>query len=149
MNGVNQAGDRAGMAAMPEVWQAEAEKLLAAVRRGLSTPKARVALVLRLSLLAPPLPRAHHRRIARAILEASAQQHQGEMFELFGGDMVLLCRVPSVDVASERALHPASLPQAMARLFRADVPGSISLATLWSLERDSTALLAYTAEVTS
>jgi len=148
----NEEKDRAGMAAsdttiIPAPEHArppEEEQLLSAARRALSMPKSRVALLLRLSLLQPPLPRPHHRRIARAILEDVAHHNQGETFELGCGDMVLLCRAPSHS-GSDPALHPATLPHAFARLFRSDVPppGNAALAMLWTLERDGAALLAY------
>lgn len=118
-------------------------RLLEAALRVLSTPKAGVALVLRLSLLPPPLPRPHHHRIARAILEEAAQRHHGELFEPACGDMVLLCRTPAYGAAAATAaLQPTSLPHTLARLFRADAAG-LALTTLWMLERDGTALLAY------
>lgn len=119
------------------------ERLLAATRRVLSTPKAHVAVLLRLSLLTPPLPRPHHRRIARALLEDAAQHGGGETFDLRCGDMVLLCRASS-HPSTDPALHPASLPHTLARLFRSDVAsGKAGLTTVWMLERDGAALLAY------
>ena len=123
--------------------------MLAAARRGLSTPKSRLAVVLRLSSLPPPLPRAHHRRIARAIFEEVAQHHHGEMFELGCGDIVLLCRTPSQDAASDPALHPTALPHVLSRLFRIDVPDGAVLSTLWMLERDGTDLLGYAVQQAS
>jgi hypothetical protein len=124
----------------------EEARLLAAVRYALSTPKARVALRLQLSRLAPPLPRPHHRRIARAILDEAAQRYDGDLFDLACGDMVLLCRAPSHGGA-DPAAHPASLPHALSRLFRADVPDGGALTQMWTLERDGAVLLAYAAQL--
>ena len=108
----------------------------------MSVPRSRVALLLQLSRMAPPLPRRHHRRIAAAILEDAARDNQGEAFELPSGDMVLLCHVPDYAGGS---LHPDALPQVFARLLAADVPAGTVLTRLWHLERDGAALLAYIA----
>ncbi|MGI3777978.1 MAG: hypothetical protein ACRYGC_11870 [Janthinobacterium lividum] len=115
---------------------------MAAVRDAMSTPRMRVALLLEVSRLAPPLPRRHHRRIAATILEDAARQNRGESFELPSGDMVLLCHMPE---HADGSLHPDMLPQALARLFAVDTPPGVSLTTLWHLERDGAALLAYVA----
>ncbi len=125
-----------------DTWPSDAERLCATARQALLTPRGRMALVLRLSALPPPLPRPHHRRIAATILEQAARLYDGEAFELPGGDLVLLCRLAAPD---GNELHPAGLPDILARLLRADVPPTRSLTTLWDLEREGTALLAYTA----
>ena len=132
---------RQAAAAAGPAWPSEATRLIAATRRALSVPKLRVALLLRLSGLAAPLPRPHHRRIAATILEECARQHQGETFELPSGDMLLLCHLPS---AAAGPLHPETLPEVLARLFSVDVPPAGALTTLWHLERDAAAFLAYT-----
>ncbi len=52
----------------------------------------RIAFVLHLSLLRPPAPRPHHRRIARALLQDAAHRYDGQIFSLRNGDIVLLCQ---------------------------------------------------------
>ena len=123
-------------------WPSESARLLTAARQALSVPRLRVAVVLRLSCLQPPLPRPHHRRIAGTVFEESARLYRGETFDLPSGDMVLLCHAPPADGCE---LHPTALPQVLARLFRADVPARTALTTIWNLEREGAALLAYTA----
>ena len=123
-------------------WPSDTQRLVVAVRDAISIPRGRVALLLRVSRLAPLLPRRHHRRIAAAILEDAARQNRGESFELPSGDMVLLCHMPD---HARGSLHPDMLPQALARLFAADTRAGVSLTTLWHLERDGAALLAYVA----
>lgn len=123
-------------------WPSDTQRLVDAVRDAMSIPRTRVALLLQVSLLAPPLPRRHHRRIAAAIFEDAARQNQGESFELPSGDLVLLCQMP--DHAGD-SLHPDMLPQSLARLFAVDTPPGLSLTTLWHLDRDGAALLAYIA----
>jgi len=132
----------AGCHAPEQGWPSDTQRLVAAARDAMSIPRSRVALLLQISQLAPPLPRRHHRRIAAAILEDAARQNQGESFELASGDMVLLCHMPEHAGGS---LHPDILPQALARLFAADVPPGMVLTRLWHLERDGAALLAYVA----
>ena len=132
--------------AMPgghEAWPSEAERLCASARQALLTPRGRLGLVLGLSTLPAPLPRPHHRRIATTILEQAARLYDGEAFEVPGGDIVLLCRASP---GEERdGLHLADLPDLLARLLRADVAPTHPLTTVWDLEREGTALLAYTA----
>jgi hypothetical protein len=125
------------------------ERLWEATREALRAPKARVALILRLSSLAPPAPRPHHRRIAHAILEDAGQRHDGRVFVLSNGDAVLLCRMPACVPPSAASTHPGSLPQILARLFRVDVPNPASLVTLWTLERGGDVLLAYATQARS
>ena len=116
------------------------QAFLAASQRAAQTPKARLAIILHLSVMVAPAPRNYHRRIARAIFQDAAQAHSGEMFELERGDMALLCQA---NAGGERSLHPNALQLAMDRLFRIDLKPEQSLTTLWLLERDSPALLGY------
>lgn len=93
-----------------------------------------MALVLHLSRMAPPAPRTHHRRIARAMLDDAAQRQSGQVFALHNDDLLLLFRaddgaVPMLDT--------------LARLFLVDVPDPAGLTTLWSLTRDAAALMQY------
>jgi len=130
---------------MPDV-SAE-ERLWEATHAALRAPKERAAFVLRLSALQGPAPRRHHLLVCRAILEEAAQRYDGEIFLLGNGDAVLLCRLPPVPVGPEAALtEPSFLPNTFARLFRIDVPDPAALTTLWRLERDGEALIAYAAQ---
>lgn len=121
-------------------------RLLCALQRVLPTPKARLVIWLQLARLPPPLPRAHHRRTAHAILEKAAQLHEGEVFALQTGDMVLLCRAPAHG-GTEPGAHPAALPHTLSRLFAIDVPPGSELVETWSLERDGPELLARVARL--
>lgn len=108
--------------------------LLEAVERALRAPHGRMALVLHLSSMARPAPRAYHRRIARAVMDDAAQRHCGQVFALHNDDLLLLFR-------SEDAGIP--VVQTLARLFMADVPDAARVTTLWSLARDGAAVLHY------
>lgn len=128
-------------------------QLLEAARRAGRSPSARMALVLHLSRLAPPGPRPHHRRIARAILEATAMRLGGQVFTLGNGDMVLLCgTVPRGQTPASASPHglalsdPAAVSATMAALLRVDLPDPASVATLWRLPQELAALSAYAAE---
>lgn len=116
------------------------QAFLAAAQRATQTPKARLALILRLSELVPNGPRGYHRRIARAIFQDAALAHGGEMFELECGDLALLCQAKP---GTDPALDPNALPATMDRLLRVDLSPNQRVTTLWSLERDSPALLCY------
>ncbi len=99
-----------------------------------------MALVLHLSQLsslshmAPSAPRAHHRRIARAVMDDAAQRQEGQVFALHDDDLLLLFR-------SDDAVCP--LTETLARLFLVDVPDPVGLTTLWSMARDGAAVLQY------
>lgn len=129
------------------------ERLLAeTARRALRSPGGRMALVLHLSRLAPPAPRPHHRRVARAILDEAAQRNEGQVFALSSGDFVLLCRRPShlplaprIGPALARP-DPVTLPLTLGRLLRIDAPDPSRLTTLWRLDEEPRALIAYAAE---
>jgi len=120
----------------------EEARLLGAIRSALSTPKGWFVVRLQLSRLTAPMPRPHHRRIARVILNEVAQHNAGEAFELDCGDMVLLCRALTQH-GVDAAVHPAVLPHTLSRLFRQNVPADQSLANIWNLERDGAAVLGY------
>ena len=112
-----------------------------------------MGLVLHLSRLPSPGPRPHHRRIARTILEDTAQRHEGQVFVLANGDMVLLCRAaqpgrpPPVRPLHGPALpDPGTLPDALARLLRVDMPDPGRVTTVWRLEDGLPALTSYAAE---
>ena len=82
------------------------------------------ALALHLSRLAPPAPRPHHRRIARAVLDDAASKTQGQLFTLSNGDLVLL--FPTNDGG-------VGLATTMASLFSADAPDPGLLLSRWTL----------------
>ncbi|HTZ70820.1 MAG TPA: hypothetical protein VMB71_09245 [Acetobacteraceae bacterium] len=115
-----------------------AERLLTdAAERALRAPRGKLALALHLSRLKPPAPRPHHARIARALLQDTAQRYSGQVFPLRNGDLVLLCAVPPAEgrvVAGQSS--PTALPAALARLFGADAPDNDLLTTAWKLEEE-------------
>ena len=110
--------------------------LLEAARRAGRSPQGRMALVLHLSRLAPPGPRPHHRRIARAILDDTALRHDGQVFALGNNDMVLLCGVvprgqaPAVRPLGLALSDPAAASATMAALLRVDLPDPAAVATV-------------------
>lgn len=116
--------------------------LAEASENAVRAPKSRIAMVLHLSQMRDPPPRAYHRRIARAALQDAAQAYAGEMFELEDGDMVLLCHTSA---GGHPALHPTTLPHAMHQLFRVDLLPNHHLTTVWLLERDGAPFLEYVA----
>ena len=122
--------------------------LLETVQRQLRAPARRMAIVLHLSRLTSPAPRPHHRRIARALLQESAQQHDGQVFSLGNGDLVLLCSAASDNAQRATRWHatsvtPGELPAILARLMRVDTPDPRRLVSSWMLRTDAEAILAY------
>ncbi len=115
---------------------------LDAARRAARTPEGRLALVLHLDRLAPPAPQPHHRRIARALLLEAAQRHDGQLFPLRNGDLVLLCR-RTLPPLTPGADDPAALPATLARLFGADTPDPAAVVSLWPLGEQADELLGY------
>ena len=112
-----------------------------------------MVLVLYLSRLPPPGPRPHRRWIARTILDSTAERHEGQVFGLANGDMVLLCRPapPARPVAARPASglglpDPTALPDTLARLFQIDMPDPAGITTVWRLEEAFPAIAAYIAE---
>ncbi len=120
--------------------------LLVAVQRALATPRARVAVWLRLARLPAGLVRPHHRRVAYAILETAALHHDGELFSLANGDFVLLCRAPA-HTGLEPAAHPAALPHTLSNLFHPNGPEIAELTQTWWLEHHGAAVLAEVAQL--
>jgi hypothetical protein len=106
------------------------------LRRVLRRPTGWQLLALHLSVLAPP--RGYHLRIARAVLQEAALRHDGQVFSLADGDMVLLCRVSAVD-------DTAALGEMLLHLFQADAPDGGCLLSIWRLERDGDAARHYAA----
>jgi EAL domain-containing protein (putative c-di-GMP-specific phosphodiesterase class I) len=108
----------------------------------------RVALVLHLSRLSPPAPRPHHRRVARALMQDTAEWHEGQLFALGDGDLALLCR-EAANRAGKPAERPArvadaaALPEILRRLLRIDTPPGLDLVSVWKLGTDGGKLLDY------
>ncbi|MGH7105273.1 MAG: hypothetical protein ACREFT_02050, partial [Acetobacteraceae bacterium] len=118
--------------------------LLDAAHRALRAPESRIAVVLHLARLAPPGPGPHHRRIARALLIEAAQRHDGQLFPLANGDLVLLCRPPATAAGS--ADDPGALPGMLRRLFAGETPEPNTIVSLWPLADQSDRLLSYARE---
>ena len=123
----------------------EETRLLSAIQSLLLMPKARVAVWLQLSLLPQNLPKPHQRRVASAIMEAAANHHDGDVFSLANGDLVLLCRAPTHN-GVEPAAHPTALPHTFSRLFQPNMRNPAELTRTWWLEHDGAALLANVAQ---
>ncbi|MGH7083259.1 MAG: hypothetical protein ACREFV_12400, partial [Acetobacteraceae bacterium] len=118
--------------------------LLDAAHRALRAPESRIAVVLHLARLAPPGPGPHHRRIARALLIEAAQRHDGQLFPLANGDLVLLCRPPATPAGS--ADDPGALPGTLRRLFAGETPEPNTIVSLWPLADQADRLLSYARE---
>ncbi len=120
-----------------------------ALERAARMPRGRVMLVLHLSRIPAPAPRAYHRRIARAMLQDTAQRYDGQLFPLANGDLAMLCRSAgegaATPAAGERGMiaEPARLPELLARLFRVDMPDPARLVSLWRLDTSLAAAMEY------
>lgn len=123
-----------------------AQALLDAVRRMGRRPQGRLAMVVHLSQLRPPAPRPHHRRIARAMLQDTAQRHDGQMFAVHNGDLVLLCRLDAQAAGRGGASQdPLTLSRTLGRLLRADAVDPDQLISMWDLHDGAERLLDYAA----
>ena len=91
-------------------------------------------LGLHLSRLAPPAPRPHHRRIARAVLDDAASRHRGQLFTLINGDFALL--FPPGDSG-------VGLAATLGTLFSADAPDPGLILSRWLLPDDLKQLSAF------
>lgn len=82
------------------------------VGRLVRSPGRWVGLILHLSRLPPPGPRPHHRRVAQALLHDSARRHDGQVYALRNGDLVLLtpshAEPPALAELLHRLLHVAA-----------------------------------------
>jgi hypothetical protein len=122
------------------------ERLLQeASARVMRHPAGRIALVLHLSRLSPPAPRPHHIRVARVLLQDSAQRFGGQVVGLRNQDLVLI-GAESGAANADQPHAPINLPATLARLFAADVPDPARLVSLWHLETEAAQLSAYIAE---
>lgn len=123
----NQGPDlRPGAAPRPRRRARAGEILLAdALDREARAPQGRLAVLVRLSRLPPPGSRPYHRRIARALLEDCAQRHGGQVFQLSGGDLVLLSTPPP---GAGPDAGPLALPSLLTRLLQADGAAPVPLA---------------------
>ncbi len=130
-----------------------AQALLDAIRRmgqrvqGTQSLHGRLAMVVHLSQLRPPAPRPHHRRVARAMLHDTALRHDGQMFAVDNGDLVLLCRLDAATAPgrSGTSQDPLTLSRTLGRLLRADAIDPDRLISLWNLQDGAGPLLDYTA----
>ena len=93
-----------------------------------------MALALHLSRLAPPAPRPHHQRIARAVLDDAAARQGGQLFSLGNGDMVLLWQSDDAGTGLARTL---------ARLSQVDAPDPNVLLTRWLVAEEPDTFLSY------
>src|SRR5574340_454059 len=117
--------------------------LLDAATRAARAPAGKLALALHLGRLAPPAPHPHHRLIAQALLLEAAQRHDGQLYPLANGDLVLLCRAPADrEPATARADSPAALSATLARLFATEAPDPARIVSLWRLADEAEHLLA-------
>jgi hypothetical protein len=125
-----------------------------AIQRQARHPAGRVAIALHLSRLTAPAPRPHHMRIARACLQDTASRHNGQVFGLANGDLVLLCEAggPKSGARPESGLgtratsaDPAALPGVLQRLFRVDTPAPVTLVSVWPFETKTAEIVAYAA----
>ena len=118
---------------------APAESMLAdMLRRVLRRPDGRLVMALHLSTLSP-LPRSYHLRVAQSIMQDAALRHDGQVFPLANGDIVLLCRVP-------REGDPAWLGDTLVHLFAGDARDAAGLLSIWRLDHESAAAKAYVEE---
>ena len=127
--------------AKPQAAVHAARQLLDGLERILRASSARQAgwalLALHLSRIPPPGARAHHRRVATAVLDDAAGRTNGQLYAMANGDLVLLFQPGS---------GGASLLDALARLFRADIVDTAGLRDVWSLPDDAQPALAYVME---
>ncbi len=120
--------------------------LFEAARRALRSPEEWLALALHLGRLTPPAPQPHHRRVARSLLYEAAVRHDGQLFPLANGDLVLLCRRPANPAGTaRRADGPLKLPQILASLFGAEAADPGGIVSLWHLSEDAQSFIAYAA----
>lgn len=115
-----------------------ARLLLEALERIVRASPARQAgwalLALHLSRIPPPGVRAHHRRVAAAVLDDAAARAAGQVFAMANGDLVLLF---------QPADGGAALLAALARLFKADFADTAILRSVWPLGDSASLALAY------
>ena len=91
-------------------------------------------MAVHLSRLTPTGPRAHHRRVAAALLDDVAGKDGGQLFPMGNGDMVMLFRP---------ADGGAAVADTVARLFGADMPSPDAVRTVWPLPAGTIGALTY------
>lgn len=104
--------------------------LLGAARRPSEASRGLSAIVLHMSRVPTAAAPPHRRRIALVLLQDAARRHDGQLFELRNGDLVLLCPA--------WAPGAAALPATLQRLV-----GSAELVSVWPLEHAQDRLVAY------
>ena len=91
-------------------------------------------LALHLSRIGGAGPRAHHRRVAAAVLDDAAGRTSGQLFALSNGDMALLFR------PTDAGAHASAT---LVRLFQADVADPAILHSLWPLPHAAEPAIGY------
>jgi len=86
-----------------------------------------------------PLPRPHHRRIARALLQDAASRRDGQLFPMRNGDLALVTAI--TDGGGET--DPVRLATIFAELFKADRPDPAGILSVWSIEHDQERIFEY------
>jgi hypothetical protein len=134
-----------GSGTAPPVAPPGERHLLAALERAARASKDWSATVLHLSRLAPPAPRPHHRRIARALMQDAAQRSDGQVFALRNADLVLLTRDSDPPAAALRHGPSSAIADVLRGLFQTEADGAAVVVGEWRLPRDIGALAAYAA----
>jgi len=120
-----------------------------ALERAARIPRGRVMFVLHLSRMRAPAPRGYHRRIARAMLQDTAERFDGQLFPLSNGDLALLCRGNLAGLGEAKAPTPGTIAEPdrlldlLGRLFRVDMPDPARLLSLWPLDTALAAAMTY------
>ena len=95
--------------------------MLDSVQRLVRSAEPRQFIVLHFSRMPPPGPRAHHRRVARALLQDVAHGFEGQVFVMRNGDLALMCRPGREGESPEQGRRgdgPGGLPATLALLMR-------------------------------
>jgi hypothetical protein len=135
--------------------QGAERQLWDASERALRHPEGKLVVVLHLSRLAAP--RDYHVRVARVLLQETAQRHEGQVFTLANHDLVLLCTAPAGTAPDSKAPAaagnaprdrpaphaPGALPGCLAQLFAVDLNADSALTSFWHLSEDTPKLHAY------
>ena len=131
------------MRGVAEATLPDEQRLAQHARSWVAQPVGRTAVVLHLSRMTAPAPRPHHRRIARALMDDEATRHDGHLFSLGNGDLVLLWNAKPGAHGHAATANARALPDILGRLLRADVPDPTAVLSVWPLETSPAALLTY------